>query len=125
MARCSATKRNGEPCTLPAKGRSGYCWAHDPSNASARKRYATRAGKGGGRGRPSTELRRLQDRFEQLSEDVLSGEINRADGAVAGQILNYARACLRDLILAREQEELAARLEQVEAALAERKRGYA
>jgi len=59
----------------------------------------------------------LQERFEQLADDVLAGNIIRSDGAVAGQILNYARACLRDLILAREQEELVGRMENLEDAL--------
>jgi hypothetical protein len=30
MEQCSATKRNGEPCTLPVNGPHGLCWAHDP-----------------------------------------------------------------------------------------------
>jgi hypothetical protein len=36
---------------------------------------------------------------------------------VAGQLLNGARACVRDGLAAREQEELVARLEELEAAL--------
>jgi hypothetical protein len=43
--------------------------------------------------------------------------VERADGAVAGQLLSGARACVRDGLAAREQEELIARLEGLEAAL--------
>jgi hypothetical protein len=38
-------------------------------------------------------------------------------GAVAGQLLNGARACLRDLAPALEQEQLIDRLEKLEEAL--------
>ena len=48
---------------------------------------------------------------------VLAGEVERADGAVAGQLLNGARACVRDGLTAREQEELIERMEQLEAGL--------
>jgi hypothetical protein len=47
----------------------------------------------------------------------LSGDVERGVGAVAGQLLNGARACVRDGLAAREQEELVARLEELEAAL--------
>jgi hypothetical protein len=53
----------------------------------------------------------LQARFEELSDKVLDGEVERGVGAVAGQLLNGARACVRDSLAAREQEELIERLE--------------
>jgi len=72
-------------------------------------------------------LRRLQGRFEKLADDVLSGEVERGVGAVVGQLLNGARACVRDSLTAREQEELIERLEALEEALqrdeAQQKRG--
>ena len=55
-----------------------------------------------------------------MAEDVLSGEIERGVGAVAGQLLNGARACVRDALAAREQEELIERLEALEEALEQR-----
>jgi hypothetical protein len=64
----------------------------------------------------------LQGRFEELAEQVLSGELERARAAVACQLLNGARACVRDGLTAREQEELVERLEALEGAL-EQKRG--
>jgi len=59
----------------------------------------------------------LQARFEELAEAVLGGEVERGVGAVVGQLLNGARACVRDGLAAREQEELVARLETLEEAL--------
>jgi hypothetical protein len=67
----------------------------------------------------------LQARFEELAEMVLEGEIDRGIGAVAGQLLNGARACIRDALTAREQEELIERLERLEQALEQDKEGYA
>jgi hypothetical protein len=43
MNQCSATKRSGERCTLPAKGSHGLCWTHAPENAAKRRRNASKA----------------------------------------------------------------------------------
>ncbi len=115
MAKCTGITRDGERCREIAIDGLGYCYAHD--RAEERRRNAHKGGKRGGRGRPSVELVRLQARFENLAEKVLSGEVERGVGAVAGQLLNGARACVRDGLAAREQEELVARLEALEEAL--------
>jgi hypothetical protein len=54
---------------------------------------------------------------------VLSGAVERSDAAVAGQLLNGSRACVRDGLAAKEQEELIARLESLEAGLDEQQQG--
>jgi len=84
-----------------------WCIGHDPDQAEARQRRASKGGKRGGRGRPSSELARLAARFEELADWVLREEVERGIGAVAGQLLGGARACVRDSLAAREQEELA------------------
>ena len=94
-----------------------WCWSHHPDHEAERRRRAAKGGKRGGRGRPTSELARLASRFEDLADKVLSGEVERGVGAVAGQLLNGARACVRDGLTAREQEELVARLEALEEAL--------
>jgi hypothetical protein len=43
MAVCAGTKRNGEPCTLPAMAGSSWCWNHDPARAEERRRNASHA----------------------------------------------------------------------------------
>ena len=104
---------------------SEWCIGHDPHQAEARRRRASKGGKRGGRGRPTTELARLKDRFEELADMVLAGEVERGVGAVAGQLLNGARACVRDGLAAREQEELVARMEDLETLLEQQNgRGY-
>lgn len=117
MAICSGIRADGGRCGAQAIRSSEYCVNHHPDYEDARRRRNSKGGKRGGRGRPSVELARLQARFEELAEKVLSGEVERGVGAVAGQLLNGARACVRDGLAAREQEELVARLEELEAAL--------
>src|SRR5215210_9469339 len=106
MSRCAAIKPNGERCKVEAIPDAEWCWSHHPDYEAARRRRASKGGKRGGRGRPVSELARLGARFEELAEKVLSGEVERGVGAVAGQLLNGARACVRDGLAAREQEEL-------------------
>src|SRR3954470_21256442 len=92
MARCRATKANGERCRGTAMGPNGYCWAHDPENAEQRRRTASR----GGRGKPSREIRDLKKQLEDLAEGVLSGKVERGSAVVVNQILN-TRARLIEL----------------------------
>src|SRR5918995_6330741 len=122
MALCAGIKADGGRCGAQAMRNSQWCINHDPDKVEVRRRRASKGGKRGGRGRPQAELARLQARFEDLAEKVLSGEVERGVGAVVGQLLNGARACLRDALAAREQEELIGRLEALEEAL-ERKAG--
>ena len=96
MALCAGIKADGGRCGAQAMRSSQWCISHDPDKAEARRRRASKGGKRGGRGRPSVELARLQARFEDLAEKVLVGEVERGVGAVAGQLLNGARACVRD-----------------------------
>jgi hypothetical protein len=48
---------------------------------------------------------------------VLSGEVDRADAAVAGQLLNYVLRGISVSLKVKEQEELEQRLEELEASL--------
>ena len=69
----------------------------------------------------------MQHRLEELADQVLEGEIERGDAAIAGQLLGGARACIRDGMAAKEQEELIERLEALEQAEEQRmqeRRGF-
>jgi hypothetical protein len=110
---CTATKRDGSPCTLPSYGSSNLCWAHSPETAERRRRGQSR----GGKGRPNRELVRLQDRLEELAEGVLDGSVDRSDAAVVGQLLNYAIRAISVGLKAREQLELVERMERLEETL--------
>jgi len=124
MTKCSGITQAGTACKGTPIDGSQWCYVHHPDHAEERRRHGSRGGKRGGRGRPSVELARLQARFEELAEKVLSGEVERGVGAVVGQLLNGARACVRDGLAAREQEELIARMEQLEEALEAKESRY-
>jgi hypothetical protein len=124
LAKCAAITQAGTACKgIPIDG-SQWCYAHHSDHSEERRHHGSKGGKRGGRGRPSVELARLQARFEELAEKVLSGEIERGVGAVAGQLLNGARACIRDALAAREQEELVGRLKILEEALEQKGNRY-
>ena len=125
MAKCSGITQAGTACKGIPIDDSQWCYVHHPERIEERRRHGHRGGKRGGRGRPSVELARLQARFEELAEKVLRGDIERGVGAVAGQLLNGARACVRDALAAREQEELVARLEALEETLERNNSGNA
>ncbi len=107
---CTATKRDGSPCSLPSSGYDGLCWAHDPKNAAARRKGQSR----GGKNKPSRELVAINSRLKELAQEVLDGEVDRADAAVAGQLLNYVLRGISIGLKAKEQEELIHRLETLE-----------
>jgi hypothetical protein len=110
MAVCRATKRNGEPCTLPASASNGLCWAHDPSNSERRSRMASRAS----RSKPSRELASLKAQLRDLTQDVLAGEAETARAAVANQLINTRLRALEQERKLKEQEEIVGRIEALE-----------
>jgi len=94
------------------------CWWHDPAYAEERKQAASRGGRRAGRGRPQVELQDIKRRLSDLADAVLEGSVDKGVGAVVSQILGtYVRTVSVELA-AREQEELVARLEAIEEALA-------
>ncbi len=117
---CSATKRNGEPCTLPANGSGGLCWAHDPANAERRRRGQSK----GGRSKPNRELADIKTRLSELADDTLNGRVETNVAGVVSQVLNtYIRAISVELRV-KEQLELEGRLEELEELLESRRGSY-
>jgi hypothetical protein len=110
MAQCTASKRNGARCTLPAKGQHGLCWAHDPDNAEQRRRTASR----GGRSKASREIRDLKKQLEDLAADVLAGRVDSGNAVVVNQILNTRARLIELERKVKETEELEERIEQLE-----------
>jgi hypothetical protein len=118
-SRCTATKRDGSPCTLPSYGSDGLCWAHDPKNAERRRRGQSR----GGKIKPNKELLSIKQRLSDLADDVLEGRQDKGVAAVASQVLNvYLRAVSVELKV-NEQLELIERLEALEEVLKGRRTG--
>ncbi len=124
MATCSGIRADGGRCRAQAMRASEWCIGHDPHQAEARRRRASKGGKRGGRGRPQAELSDVKRRISALVDDVLEGRKDRGDAAVAGQLLNtYIRAVGVELKV-REQLEVVERLEALEEALRLQKGGH-
>jgi hypothetical protein len=111
MAVCAGIKRSGGRCTVSVESGQTFCHHHDPSRSEERKRAASRAGKS----RPSKELVSIKHQLQDLANGVLDGRVDRADGAVAGQLLNILLRALEQERKVRETEDLEERLARLEA----------
>ena len=118
MGVCRATKASGDPCKAPATGPHGYCWAHDPANAERRSRMASKAA----RSKPNREIPAIKALLEDLTERVLSGDLETSRAAVANQLVNTRLRAIEQERKMRELEELAERLEALEGVLKGRKK---
>ena len=131
MGVCTATKRNGEPCTLPANARQSLCWAHSPETAAARRKRASR----GGKGKAARRVAGLWDKVEDVIVGVEAERLSPSQGntmikgyttlialdrlAVERSELEIAQRRLE--LDEQERTELLARLEELEALMAARK----
>ncbi len=116
MVKCAGSKRDGSLCTATVEPPRRYCWWHDPAHAAQRRRNASRAGKS----KPSRELAAVKGQLQEMADLVLAGTLNRADAAVAGQLLNVKLRALETERKWRELTELEERISALEALKVER-----
>ena len=118
MTKCTAITAGGGRCQgVAIDDSSGLCHAHHPDRAERRKQAASKGGRRGGRGRPQTDLTSLKADVRHVIDEVLAGTVGHSPGAVALQGYNtLLRAAKLELDI-REQQDLVARLEELEAAL--------
>ncbi len=121
MSLCSGIRADGGRCKAQATRSSSFCIGHDPDRAGDRRRRASKGGKRGGRGRPQAELADIKRRLLELTDAVLDGSQNRANAAVASQLLNTLIRCCGLELKVREVDELDARLQELESLLARQK----
>jgi len=91
-----------------------WCYSHHPDYAEERRRRASRAGKTGGRGRPSTELKDIKALLEDLTDRVLDSELLTGQAAVANQLINTRLRALETERKVKETEDLETRIEALE-----------
>ncbi len=99
---CRAHRKDGEACRLPSTGTSGLCWAHDPKNASARRRGQSRGGKG------NPETKAVKKLMDELTSKVLKGETQPATVHAVVALQNIK---LRSIEVERKLEESDVRAE--------------
>ena len=121
MTKCSGITQAGTACKgIPIDG-SQWCHAHHPDRTDERRRYGSKGGKRGGRGRPVAELGSLRDENADIRRRLLEGELLPNVAVVAVQSINTDIRAVGATLKAREQEELTERLEALEEALEQRK----
>ena len=108
--RCNGITREGARCTRSADGPNGLCWLHDPGRSEDRSRAASRAG----RSKPNRELSGLKTQLQDLTEQVLAGDLETGRAAVANQLINTRLRAIELGRKIRETEELEARIEALE-----------
>src|ERR671914_1823124 len=124
MSVCSGIRADGGRCKAQAMRNSQWCIGHDPDQAEARRRRASKGGKRGGRGRPVAELAALRvenaDIRRRLLEDG-DDKLSPGVAAVAIQSINTDIRAVSAALKAKEVEELETRMEALERALEQRK----
>jgi hypothetical protein len=116
---CAGIKRDGGRCTVVVGPGQSHCYAHDPTRAEERKRNASR----GGRSKPTRDVVGVKTQLQELADKVLAGSLERADAAVAGQLLNIKLRAIETERRIKETEELEERITALEEAkLRERRR---
>jgi hypothetical protein len=112
MAVCAGNKRDGSRCTATVEPPQTYCWWHDPDNAEERRRAASKAGKS----RSNRELPDVKAQLQDLTRDVLAGDLETGRAAVANQLINTRLRAIEQQRKNKETEELEARIEALERA---------
>jgi|SRR5829696_4399183 hypothetical protein len=112
MAVCAGHKRDGSRCTATVEPPKTYCWWHDPDNAEERRRAASKAGKS----RSNRELPDVKAQLQDLTRDVLAGDLETGRAAVANQLINTRLRAIEQQRKNKETEELEARIEALERA---------
>jgi hypothetical protein len=119
MHKCAGIKPDGGRCERIVSAEQDYCYSHNPARQEERRRNAAR----GGKMKATGEIGRVKARLQALADMVEEGEMDRADAAVIGQIWGtHIRAVGMELKV-REVTELEERLENLEQALEQNKRG--
>ena len=65
----------------------------------------------------------IRGRLSNLADDVLAGRVDRADAAVAGQLLGTVVRAIGTELRVREQEDILERVAELEALLEREKEG--
>ena len=110
MGVCAGIKRDGGRCTVSVSGAQEFCHLHDPTRAGERRRAASRAA----RARPSRELASLKAQLEDLTADVLAGELETGRAAVANQLINTRLRAIELERKIKETDELEERMRRLE-----------
>ncbi len=106
---CPATTLRGGQCSGSVPEGKYWCWYHDPANSDKRKRAASRGGKGNRAG-VSRDLHKL---LEDLTAQVVAGDLEPYPASVAGQLVGVRLRLLEYERRVKETDTLEARIEEL------------
>jgi hypothetical protein len=98
LARCQATKADGNPCERVVPVSQKFCYSHDASRREDRRASASKAA----RSKLSSEIVAIRSEIRQIMADIRSGDLNRGDGAV---LLQACGLLLKAVSEGRKQSE--------------------
>ena len=121
MTKCSGITQAGTACKgIPIDG-SQWCYVHHPDHAEERRAARLEGWTARREGRPVVELGSLRVENADIRRRLLEGELPPNVAAVAVQSINTDIRAVGATLKAREQEGIAARLEELETLLEQRK----
>ncbi len=123
MATCAGIKADGGRCKAQAILNSEWCFNHHPDYEDERRQRAAKGGRRGGRGRPAVEVSELKGQLSDLYASVLDGQVEPKVGAVAAQIANVRARLVETELKVKEQEEMIARIEELELLMDQQRQG--
>jgi hypothetical protein len=89
-----------------------WCYNHDPARAQERRRNASRAARSKGGG----ELAAIKAQLEDLTERVLSGDLETGPATVVNQLINTRLRAIEQERKVKETADLERRIEALEGA---------
>ena len=113
--RCTATRKDGQPCTAPVLDGSTYCFAHSPERAEEREQARR---KGGASTASSARLRGLVPPRLLSVYDTLESALQEVhDGSLDPKQASAMAAIARAMVATLTSGELEQRLRDMEARL--------
>jgi hypothetical protein len=109
MNQCSATKPNGERCTLPAKESHGLCWTHAPENAAKRRRNASKAATA----KADKEIREIKAEIRELARLVREEDFDVSKANAINRLYNTLLAYILAERGIYREEDLAVRIREL------------
>jgi len=110
MPTCAGVKTKGGRCTAPPLPGEEWCYGHHPDYAEKRRRNAARSHKTRS---ASPEIGLIKARLVTLAEDVMEGNVDRANAAVSSQVYNVLLRAISVELKIKETGELEAQVEEL------------
>lgn len=114
--RCTASNKDGSPCSATPRAESGFCPWHDPSLATERQGWKVNAGRAKStRNRARKKVLSAAMGLHEIDAALCRALLDVLDGALEPNIATAAATVARTVSTIRTASELEARLRALEA----------